>query len=815
MKIPVSWIKQYIKYDVSNERVAELLTMAGTEVSEIIKFGDSWDENIIVGEITKIEKHPDADRLSLVEVNDSKNIIKVVCGAKNILVNQKIALAKPGATLFNPYEKKMSVLKKSKIRGIESNGMICSAIELGYSEDHEGILVLEPKSEIGNSLHSLLSDDIFDLDITPNRADCLSVVGIVREIACILKAQNINHKLLVPVNFENQNFNTSNNKNDFTVRINDKSCNRYSGLSMNSINVSESPFWVKDKLIKSGLRPINNIVDLTNFIMLEYGQPMHAFDISKIKSNKIEIKKFNNKKDFVGLDKEKRELRNSMLTITDGKNPIGLAGIIGGQNSEIDNKTSDIFLESASFSMSNIRETSKELNLSTDASYRFERGVPENLTVIALNRAIELLTQVNNKKPQISGFWDEYPNPSNNHSLTIEFTSKRYKKIIGENISMPKAKSILTNLGFVISSDKKEKSEYSIKFTVPFWRNDINIEDDLIEEIARTIGYDNLGSSPMVYPEKNIPIDESVESRNQLRSEMKSMGYLEVINYPALTDIEYEAVKNAPSETPVELQNPINQKNKYMRPNLRAGLIDNLTKNSSKYSDIESWKFFELGRSYTSIINDQFKLPTQSYSLGIIASGSSENSNWSKGSSTLNFYTFKGHIERLLNNLDVKFELSQNKDKNFYNNKSALIISNNMEVGSIGFINEKNLVKLNSKIKNVIYAEFNLDYLLGSLNKITKYKKSSLYPRAIRDLSFIMDNNIFANDIIKIINSNPLVFDINIIDVYEDFDKNRKSITFRLSYQSLKETLSNKQIEESQNKILKLLKKNLNIELRK
>ena len=814
MRIPVSWIKQYIKYEVSNERIAELLTMAGTEVSEIIKFGDNWDENIIVGEITKIEKHPDADRLSLVEVNDSKNIIKVVCGAKNILVTQKIALAKPGANLFNPYEKKMSILKKSKIRGVESNGMICSAVELGYSEDHDGILVLDPKSKIGNSLHSLLSDDIFDLDITPNRADCLSVVGIIREIACILKAQNINHELINPINFENQNLNISNNKNDLSVKINDTSCNRYSGVSMNAINIGESPFWIKDKLIKSGLRPINNIVDLTNFIMLEYGQPMHAFDISKIKSNKIEIKKFKNKKDFIGLDQEKRELNSSMLTITDGENPIGLAGIIGGENSEIDNKTSDIFLESASFSMSNIRETSKELNLSTDASYRFERGVPENLTVIALNRAIELLTQVNNKKPQISGFWDEYPNPSDNHSATIEFTSKRYKKIIGESIAMPKAKSILADLGFLISSDKKDKSEYSIKFYIPFWRNDINIEDDLIEEIARTIGYDNLGSSPMLYPEKNIPIDESVQARNKLRSEMKSMGYLEVINYPVLNDIEYEAVTNA-NETPIELQNPINQKNKYMRPNLRSGLIDNLTKNSSKYSDIESWKFFELGRTYTSVISDKFKLPTQSYSLGIIASGSAENSNWSHGSSELNFYTFKGYIEKLLNNLNIKFELSQNKDISFYNNKSALIISNNLEVGSIGFVSEKKLVELNSKIKNVLYAEFNLDLLLTNLNNISKYKKSSLYPQAIRDLSFIMDNKIFANDIIKIINSNPLVSEINIIDVYEDLDKNRKSVTFRLSYQSFNETLSNKQIEESQNKILKLLKKNLNIELRK
>ena len=465
MKIPVSWIKEYIKYNISNEKIAELLTMAGTEVSEIIKFGNEWDSNIIIGEIKKIDKHPNADRLSLVDVDNSQTIVKVVCGAPNIQVGQKIALAQPGAKLYNPYEKKTSVLKKSKIRGIESNGMICSALELNYSDDHEGILVLDPNFQTGESLHSLLADDIFDLEITPNRPDCLSVIGIIREIESILKAQKIDHEIikyphLFPISEKNSIHKwlgvsaiNLTQEEKLTVKISDNDCNRYSGISVNSINIKDSPFWIKNQLIKSGLRPISNIVDITNFVMLEFGQPMHAFDLSKIKTNKIEIKKSSTKQSFIGLDKENRELSNDMLTITDGNNAIGLAGIIGGQNSEIDKKTTNIFLESASFNMSNIRQTSKDLNLSTDASYRFERGVANQFTIPAIKRAIELIKQTNETKIEIKGFWDEL-----NNSKVIEtksknntyFTSKRYKKIIGENIKLADAKSIFQSLGFAI-----------------------------------------------------------------------------------------------------------------------------------------------------------------------------------------------------------------------------------------------------------------------------------------------------------------------------------------------------------------------------
>ena len=820
MKIPVSWIKEYIEYNISNEKIAELLTMAGTEVSEIIKFGDDWDSNIIIGEIKKIDKHPNADKLSLVEVDNSQNIVEVVCGAPNIQINQKIALAQPGAKLYNPYEKKISVLKKSKIRGIESNGMICSPLELKYSEDHEGILVLDENEEIGASLFSVIGDEILDFDITPNRADCLSVIGITREIIAILNTHKYDYKInekYVDFNTLYNFFQSKQSKNIEVVNSNYEKCLRYSGAEISSVDVGNSPFWIKDRLIKSGLRPINNIVDITNYVMLELGQPLHAFDLSKITTKKIDVKSSKNKEKFKSLDGENRELNSNMLSITDGTQSIGLAGIMGGFNSEIDSKTKRIFLESACFEMSNIRQTSKELGLNTDASHRFERGVPIELSIIALNRAIELIKNINNEYIVIDGKWDlcsKEINKNSNKKLT--FTSKRYKKIIGESIKFEESANIFNSLGFNTSTSHwASYRSFSQKVEIPYWRSDITIEDDLIEEIARIIGYDNLKSTPMQYPENNVPVDNDIQARNDLRSEMKSMGYLEVINYPVLNDMQYNSITNDSSADPIELQNPTNQKNKFMRPNLRAGLIDNLSKNAKKYSDVESWKFYELGRTYISEINPKFKLPVQNYSLGIITSGNYENKNWANDPSKLNFYTLKGHVERLLHNLKIEFNFTKNKDIDFYNNKSANIISNNIVVGSIGFINEKKLLELNSKIKDVLYAELNLDHLLSNKNQIKKYQTTSTYPQAIRDLSLTVDKNVLSNQISDIIKQNPLVTDLNVIDVYNDLKPDKKSITFRITYQSFNETLNNVKIDESQNKILKKLKKQLNIELRK
>ena len=331
MKIPISWIKDYIKFDVPVNEIADLLTMAGTEVSNIQKIGTDWDKNKLkVGQILNITKHPHADRLSLVEVLISNNQkINVVCGANNIEVGQKIAFAESGSKLYSPRDKKNIVLKKSNIRGIESNGMICSPLELKYSEDHEGILVLDENEKIGSSLYSVIGDEILDFDITPNRPDCLSVIGITREIIAILNTHKFDYK----INKKYVDFNTLNNfqskksKNIDVQNLDFEKCLRYSASEISSIVVENSPFWIKDRLIKSGLRPINNIVDITNYVMLELGQPLHAFDLSKITTKKIDVKSSKNKEKFKSSDGENRELNSIMLSITDGAQSIGLSDI--------------------------------------------------------------------------------------------------------------------------------------------------------------------------------------------------------------------------------------------------------------------------------------------------------------------------------------------------------------------------------------------------------------------------------------------------------------------------------------------------------
>ena len=820
MKIPISWIKDYIKFDVPANDIADLLTMAGTEVSNIQKIGTDWDKNKLkVGQILNIEKHPNADRLSLVEVlisNSQK--INVVCGANNIEVGQKIAFAESGSELYSPRDKKTIVLKKSNIRGIESNGMICSPLELKYSEDHEGILVLDKNEKIGSSLYSVIGDEILDFDITPNRPDCLSVIGITREIIAILNTHKFDYKINEKYLYLNtlNNFQSKKSKNIDVQNLNFEKCLRYSGSEISSIVVENSPFWIKDRLIKSGLRPINNIVDVTNYVMMELGQPLHAFDLSKIKTKKIEVKSSKNKEKFKSLDGENRELNSNILSITDGAQSIGLAGIIGGFNSEIDSKTKNIFLESACFEMSNIRQSSKELGLNTDASHRFERGVPIELSIIALNRAIALIDDINKKEIIINGNWDLYSknikiNPNKKQNLT----GQRYKKIIGESITRKETANILNSLGFNASASKTNETNFTQEVKIPYWRSDITIEDDLIEEIARIKGYDNLSSEPLQYPKNNIPVDNNIMYRNNIRNEMKSMGYIETINYPTINNTEYN-LTNLNVNSPIKLQNPINKKNNILRPNLKTGLINNISINSKKYPEIDSWKFYELGRIFNlGNMDNKYQLPDQSYSLGIISSGLISKTNWNSIPDQINFYTFKGDLDRIIKSMGIKIEFKKNNNNYFYSEKSALLFSENVEIGSIGNINEQTLAKFNVKLKEVLYCELNLDKLENSINYNNEFTKTSPYPLAIRDLSLTVDKNVLSNQISDIIKQNPLVTDLNVIDVYSDLKPEKKSITIRITYQSFNETLNNLKIDESQNKILRKLKKHLNIELRK
>ena len=820
MKIPISWIKDYIKFDVPANDIADLLTMAGTEVSNIQKIGTDWDKNKLkVGQILNIEKHPNADRLSLVEVlisNSQK--INVVCGANNIEVGQKIAFAESGSELYSPRDKKTIVLKKSNIRGIESNGMICSPLELKYSEDHEGILVLDKNEKIGSSLYSVIGDEILDFDITPNRSDCLSVIGITREIIAILNSHKFDYKINEKYLYFNtlNNFQSKKSKNIDVQNLNFEKCLRYSGSEISSIVVENSPFWIKDRLIKSGLRPINNIVDVTNYVMMELGQPLHAFDLSKIKTKKIEVKSSKNKEKFKSLDGENRELNSNILSITDGAQSIGLAGIIGGFNSEIDSKTKNIFLESACFEMSNIRQSSKELGLNTDASHRFERGVPIGLSIIALNRAIALIEDINKKEIIINGNWDLYSKNINiNPNKKQNLTGQRYKKIIGESITRKETANILNSLGFNASASKTNETNFTQKVEIPYWRSDITIEDDLIEEIARIKGYDNLSSEPLQYPENNIPVDNNIMYRNNIRNEMKSMGYIETINYPTINNTEYN-LTNLNVNSPIKLQNPINKKNNILRPNLKTGLINNISINSKKYPEIDSWKFYELGRIFNlGNMDNKYQLPDQSYSLGIISSGLISKTNWNSIPDQINFYTFKGDMDRIIKSMGIKIEFKKNNNYYFYSEKSALLFSENAEIGSIGNINEQTLTKFNVKLKEVLYCELNLDKLENSINYNNEFTKTSPYPLAIRDLSLTVDKNVLSNQISDIIKQNPLVTDLNVIDVYSDLKPEKKSITIRITYQSFNETLNNLKIDESQNKILRQLKKHLNIELRK
>ena len=448
--------------------LAHRLTMAGNEVGSIDVVGEFWD-HVYVGYVDSIQPHPNADRLRLATVDLSNEKITVVCGAPNIQAGQKIAFAKVGASLFDARDGTQQVLKSARIRGIDSEGMVCSALELGLGDDHSGILVLPEDSPTGLPLAEMLGDVIFDLELTPNRPDCFSVLGIAREVAALTKVE-VNEPII--------HSHEETNQASISVEVTNSSlCSRYTASVIEGVRVAPSPHWLQDRLIKAGQRPINNVVDVTNYVMLEYGQPLHAFDLSNLRGGKVIVRPAEDGEQFETLDGTNHSLRSPMLVIADAERAIALAGVMGGMNTEMQESTTNILIESANFDPINTRKTSQALRIRTEASLRFEKGLQPELAPIALRRAIDLIIQCAGGKLK-GGILDIYPEPQDRPSLV--FSMDRLHKVLGMDVSKNQADGILSGLGFELNWI----DDIETTVTIPYWRSDISQQDDLIEEYA-------------------------------------------------------------------------------------------------------------------------------------------------------------------------------------------------------------------------------------------------------------------------------------------------------------------------------------------
>ena len=804
MKVPLSWIKEYVDTDLSPEEISHKLTMAGNEVDSIEKIGII--DNVYSGQIIDISRHPNADRLSIVKVRLENEEYEVVCGAKNISLDDKIVFAKEGAILIDPYseDNKQVKLKKSKIRGVLSTGMVCSSKELGIGDDHEGVVILPKDTKIGIPISEVLGDVIFDFELTPNRPDCLGVLGIARDLGAI-----IGKKL--------NKFDTSYNGTDKDINsklkivIEDPElCSRYTATIIENIKIEPSPEWLKNRLIAIGERPVNNIVDVTNYVMFETGQPLHAFDYKKIQGNNIKVRRANNGENLVTLDGKIRNLDDSMVVISDSNRAIGLAGIMGGENSEISDDTTSIVLEAATWSPTNNRQTAKKLDLNSQATLRFEKGLKKGLCEIGLRRAINLILKITNGTTSKDIF--DINTEINIHTEKIFFQYEKIKKVLGFEIKNKLIEQTLELLGFKL---ERQKEGWDVE--IPSWRPDISIQEDLVEEVARIVGYDDIPTTILSGAPPSSQPQNFIQLREKISDVLISLGMYESINYPT-TSIEGEKRVLIDEEEPkyIKLKNPVNSEFPIMRRSLIEGVLENIANNSKVWK--EPIKIFELGKVFH---DNGGRKPDEPYYIVGGFAGPRNEVNWDSENSDVDFYDVKGVIESLFEeiNLQPNFEVLDNPL--FVPGTCASVKILNEVIGVLGQVNINIIEKFSSEIQKIFIFELSIEKLFDLIEKnknytLKKFSEFNRLPFSYRDLSLIVNSDIFVQDLIAQITKNKLVKNINIFDVFEGkgVPKNKKAIGLRLTYQSSNKTITSDEINKSEQKIVKELKNKFDIDIR-
>jgi len=799
MKVPLNWLREYVDITLPPNDLASRLTMAGTEVKGIQVIGDSWG-NIVVGQLVAVDPHPNADRLSLATIDLGTERQTVVCGAPNLRLGDKVAFAHVGAQLIDGHSGQVFRLKSAKIRGVVSNGMACSEKELGISDSHEGIIVLPAEAPIGTSLANYLGDTILDIDVTPNRPDCLSIVGIAREVTA-LTGQGLHPP---EVEYEEA---ASPIAQQISVEIADPDlCPRYCANLITGIKLAESPRWMQQRLLKCGMRPINNIVDITNYVMLEYGQPLHAFDYHQIKGRKIIVRRATEGETIVTLDGIERLLSRDMLVIADEEQAVAIAGVMGGADSEVTQETTSVLLESANFSPPSIHYTGRVLCLPSEACMRFERGISPELTIPALKRATQLIVQLAGGKAA-KGLIDAYPGKRAPESILL--STDQVKQLLGVEFSLDQIVEVLTALGF----DCNIASASEVRVTAPYWRSDIHQAVDLIEEVARIIGYDNIPATMLAQPVPRQSPAPILSLKQKVRYSLIGCGFQEVITY-SLTSLELlNKLLSEPhplEPMPLRVANPMTVEQEYLRPNLRANLLAVLSANR-RYED-SGIRLFELGKIYIPRQND---LPNEPEMLCGILSGFRSDKSWHGGDDLLDFYDAKGVVEGLLAQLDVEANFEGSEDESLHPVKQAAIVIAGNRLGVVGELHPKVLQAF--EVPEAAYLfEINLTALLPFTLGHKMFQPISRFPTIVRDIAVVVDAGVAHQRVENIVKSFPLVERITIFDVYsgEQLPSGKKSLAYSVTFQSPTHTLTDEEVDQVQQQILDRLSSELGATLR-
>ncbi len=885
MKVPLSWLKEYVPVELPAEEVARRLTMAGVEVAAIERTR-TW-ANIVVGLVKQVSPHPNADRLRLVTVDHGKGEIEVVCGAPNVAVGQKIAFGGLGADIFDGHTGKAAKLKASKIRGVESAGMVLSERELGLSGEHEGIVVLDPAARVGQPLGDVLGETVLDLELSPNRADCLGVLGVARDVAALtgLTATEppLGHREAGP---------DVHTLARVTIEAPDL-CPRYTAAVIRGVKVGPSPQWLQDRLKALGERPINNVVDATNYVMFELGQPLHAFDLALVSGDApptaaaagqrhVIVRRARPGEKLTTLDNAERMLTDDMLVIADPQRAIGLAGVMGGANSEISARTVDVFLESANFNPENNRRTARGLGLASQATLRFEKGLRAGLAEVGLRRCVGIILEVAGGEAA-RGVIDEWPGRANEVADVI-LTQAKIQSVLGVDWPAALVAKTLRSLGFEttgVLGDGTARPEAvegprghpspmgrggngtaSWRVRVPYWRTDITIPEDLCEELARVIGYDQVPTSavpgrlPRWEPQPDLGLREKV------RDALVAAGLQETVSYSATTE-RGEARVRLPGKLPphVRLQNPLSADFAVLRRTLRESVLKTFSDNA------RTWRgpvaVFEIGKVF---LDHGEGLPQEREMVVGALGGPRSDGHWAGEQGRLDFFDAKGAVEAMLEALRLDGVFAPGEDATLANGRAALVTAGRaaavsalpsplpgraspalqsplpgrvrvegqaesplsgrvrvegLHLGVVGEVDPAVLASFDIAAGPVALFELDLEALLKASQMTAaagqRYRPFVRFPAAPRDMALLLDAAAPAGDVVRLIERNKLVATASVFDVYvgKGVPAGKKSLAVRVVYQADDRTLTSDEVDRAEKAVLHALTTQLGAELRK
>lgn len=793
MFLPIKWLKDYIDIDLEIKQITDELSLTGSHVESIINRAEELSK-VVVGKIEKIEQHPDADKLVICSVDVKDEILQIVTGAKNVFEGALVPVALSGAHLAGGVK-----IKNGKLRGVESNGMLCSLNELGYDqsviakEARDGIYIFDDSVEVGSSAIEALGLDgeVIEFEITPNRPDCLSIIGMARETSATFD---------LPLKLEEPKIKAEEDDiRDYfdEISIETENCNRFYAKVLKNVEIKQSPLWLQNHLVAAGVRPINNIVDLTNFVMLEYGQPLHAYDLDDLKTKKILVRQAKDGETLKTLDGEVRNLNSEDIVITDSENIIGLAGVMGGFDSEIKSTTKNVLLEGANFEKSFVRKTSKRLGLRSEASSRFEKGVDITASKLAVQRVCQLTEEIGFAKV-IAGEFDIHPKKA--EERVIKLRTQRVNKLIGKEFTTQEIAKILNRL-FI----ETELSEDELLAKIPTFRLDLEIEEDLIEEIARIYGYHNIEPKPL---EGSLSVGGRSEIRNlerRVKNVLLSLGFNEFMTYSFVSPRNFDKLNLSSDDElrkVVKIINPLGEEYSIMRTTLTSNMMEVLSNNIHKGN--QNVAGFEFGNTFIPKENDELPKEVTKLSIGFYDVG--------------DFYFLKEVLRKALWQIGIEnFEIKRAETEFLHPGISAEIF---VEGESLGFFGEVHpLVLENYEIKKKCYvAEIDFYKLLDFAKENYTFKDIPKYPAVKRDLAFLLDDEITAAQIESVAreNGSKLLEEFKVFDIYrsEALGSDKKSIAFSLIFRSSEKTLVESEVNEITEKITKAIESKFDATLR-